>query len=111
MRHETICEEALQFPLSLLTHTAPSLQPAAPRRLESTLLSANAQDALYARKLAIQERSVRRRLRELVYECVGEFEKGRLRGERRGEFLERSVGKLVVAKVRKPHVTDSVHSN
>ena len=47
--------------------------------LEDCLLNVDVRDALYARKLGIQKEGSSRRLRELLFECLGEFEKARMR--------------------------------
>jgi hypothetical protein len=56
-------------------------------------------DSLYKRKVSIQANGVERRLRELIFECVGEFEKGRIRGVRRSEYLDETVNKELNEKV------------
>ena len=48
-------------------------------------------DSLYLRRLEQQRESAERRLQELLFECLGEYEKARLRALRRSQYLGASV--------------------
>ncbi|GMI12328.1 hypothetical protein TrVE_jg7506 [Triparma verrucosa] len=66
--------------------------------LESVLLKISQNDSLYTRRLKNQKDSVSRRLRELIYECVGEFSKAHNRSLDRADYLSSRVVKSVKSK-------------
>jgi hypothetical protein len=61
--------------------------------LSAPLLTHLLTASLYERKLTVQRSGVESRLRELIYECVGEFTKSRERAVRRAAYLDKTVKK------------------
>ncbi|GMH73152.1 hypothetical protein TL16_g06107 [Triparma laevis f. inornata] len=80
------------------TSTLTALTSRTSLTLESVLLKISQNDSLYTRRLKNQNDSVSRRLRELIYECVGEFSKAHNRSLDRADYLSSRVVKSVKSK-------------